>query len=507
MMRCLSRVLPATGRGLALIPAVSAIALLTAPALPATAATGPTAPPRYALTVLPTLGAPFDLSAAIGINDIGWIVGDTNEPTSTNIGNATQHETLWRNGTITDLGALCTPNPPNPPSCGPNSLPELVAKPNDTGLLSGSSQDGKVDPLNEQWTGGVCDVFGDLCAGSQYELRGFVWRDGVMRPLPTLGGNNAAAFGVANSQGEVVGTAETALQDPNCVSTQVLDYKPVVWAPDRQGNYGIRELPEWPGDRIGAGLGINVWGQVVGGSGPCGPPGGGIGVTNNALLWQHGTTINLGSLGGKCNNLATAINDRGQVAGLSDVSGNDCRKVRTNNGGAAWMYNGSTAYHAFLWQNGVMTDLGTLPGDMPPDTFSYPEAINDAGQVVGQSCNTSGTCRAFLWQNGAMTDLNAVTDLNTPDGPFDLANAWGINDQGDIVGIGGVSPSQGLAFEAIPCDNLPPADPRCSDAAQGTASTARPSFALPESGPGMLGSRPGIGIGVGLFGGQPRGLW
>ena len=53
MMRCLSRVLPATGRGLALIPAVSAIALLTAPALPATAATGPTAPPRYALTVLP----------------------------------------------------------------------------------------------------------------------------------------------------------------------------------------------------------------------------------------------------------------------------------------------------------------------------------------------------------------------------------------------------------------------------------------------------------------------
>jgi len=46
--------------------------------------------------------------------------------------------------------------------------------------------------------------------------------------------------------------------------------------------------------------------------------------------------------------------------------------------------------HAFLWQNGVMTDLGTL------DFSSAASAINDSGQVVGSSRDASGNCRALL---------------------------------------------------------------------------------------------------------------
>ncbi len=47
---------------------------------------------------------------------------------------------------------------------------------------------------------------------------------------------------------------------------------------------------------------------------------------------------------------------------------------------------GDTTYHAFLWQWGVMTDLGTLAGDVA----SSGDGINNKGQVVGGSCDQSG---------------------------------------------------------------------------------------------------------------------
>ena len=66
---------------------------------------------------------------------------------------------------------------------------------------------------------------------------------------------------------------------------------------------------------------------------------------------------------------------------------------------------------AFLWQNGVATELGTLP----PDVFSLAIGINDKGQIVGLSCDMDFDCRAFLWEDGTMTDLNAlVHNANAP---------------------------------------------------------------------------------------------
>jgi probable HAF family extracellular repeat protein len=472
---------PAVHGAAGLLSGFLAIAIATASHASAMAAT---APARYSAEILSTLctdfsGTPcptYPLSNGAGINDRGWIVGDSNypgtwiDPNNPSIAlPLTEHATLWRNGQITDLGTLG----------GPNSSIGFVARPNNTGLISGNAQTATVDPFDEQWALNLgCTPTNGPCDGSQYEIKGFAWKNGVIRELPTLGGNNALAFGVANDQGQLSGVAEDAYHDPSCASpaggpTQVLDWEPVVWGP-RDGE--IRELPLYPGDHVGSASAINDKGQVVGGSGFCGP----IAFPNatHALLWQRHSVINLGSLGGSYDNLGTAINNRGQVVGWSDLPGD-----AFVNG----TLTGTT--HAFLWQNGVITDLGTLPGD----TSSYAYGINDPGQVVGQSCDQNGNCRAFLWNNGSMFNLNLITHLNGH-GSFDLVNAEGINARGEITGIAvDNSTTDTLGFSAVACDATPAGDTACTDAVHTTAGPG-PVVAPSDSADVLARTRHGLGV-------------
>jgi probable HAF family extracellular repeat protein len=87
--------------------------------------------------------------------------------------------------------------------------------------------------------------------------------------------------------------------------------------------------------------------------------------------------------------------------------------------------------------------LGTLPGD----SFSIAWGINIQGQIVGQSINASGASRAFIWRNGVMTDLNT---LIVP-GVVSLVYANDINDSGEIAG-GAYNSTTGdyPAFLAVP---------------------------------------------------------
>src|SRR5262249_23259284 len=97
----------------------------------------------------------------------------------------------------------------------------------------------------------------------------------------------------------------------------------------------------------------------------------------------------LGTLGGtNPASLAWDVNNLGQVVGQSSSN---------------------TSTHAFLWQSGVMSDLG-VGGD-----YSIARAINDAGLVTGKF-SLSGTSHAFLWKNGTMTDLgrsDGGNDINS----------------------------------------------------------------------------------------------
>jgi probable HAF family extracellular repeat protein len=297
---------------------------------------------------------------------------------------------------------------------------------------------------------------------AQNLFKGFLWRNGVMRALPAPGGNQGAAYGV-NNKGQVVGLAENSTHDANCVPPQQLDIEAVIWEPEREE---VRELPPLPGDTIGAAFAINEKGQVVGGSGPtCGFLPFFTIYLAHAVLWRDGKVIDLGSLGGAQNNYAEVINNRGQVIGNSDLPGD-------NTG------------HGFIWQDGVMTDLGTLP--YPLNFSSAAGDINEKAQVTGVSCDSSySMCHGFIWENGVMTDLNNL--LLPPGSPLQVAACCGINDRGEIA-VDLFDPSTGntTAYLAVPCDDAHASYEPCADSAASVPAAAqavskRTNIILPES--------------------------
>lgn len=126
---------------------------------------------------------------------------------------------------------------------------------------------------------------------------------------------------------------------------------------------------------------------------------------------QSFQAVPLGTLGGLTSN-AQGVNSLGMVVGTSDVPG-DTR-------------------HAFVWQDGVMTDLGTLEGG----NYSGALSINDAGTIVGFSTNESGVERPVKWE--LVGSAWVITDLGTLGGPLGRANR--ISPAGLIAGYSSPGP-------------------------------------------------------------------
>jgi probable HAF family extracellular repeat protein len=393
----------------------------------------------YKLIDLGTFGGPSSFldEPAIPITSQGVVLGaadtttvDTDYPNCSTAGafcdGYVDHAFAWRDGRRTDLGAL-------PGRQNISAVFEL----NGHGVGVGGSENGRTDPH----TGGPAAVavmfkhgrvisLGTLPGGAESfaqditgqgqiagdssngtpdpfpnpnvffpwgtETRGFVWRNGVMHDLGTLGGADTLEY-AQNNRGQIIGASYT--------------------------NSTVNPATGYP--------------------------------TIDPYRWQHGHMTDLGTLGGHFG-FANWINDRGEVVGQSDLAGDQNAqpflwkdglmiKLPTIGGGygfASWISERGyvtggylapphqRTFHGFLWHDGKMTDLPPVGG--APNAFG--NAVNDYGQVVGNENNAKNSEEliAVLWSGGHGYNLNTLVAPS----PLQMISADYITSQGDIFGHG-----------------------------------------------------------------------
>jgi probable HAF family extracellular repeat protein len=307
----------------------------------------------------------------------------------------------------------------------------------DLGTLPGSQFGAVANSINNQ--GQV--VGSSWTAGTDGNVQhAFLWQaSSGMRDLGTLpGGYTSQALDI-NDKGQVVGVSDTASHRSHAF----------LW----QASTGMQDLGTLlPSDLGSNAMAINEQGQAVG----TGETAAGLAY---AFLWQASTGMqDLGTLPGDLESGAIGINNQGQVTGWS-------RQQPSNSRDFLWqastgMQNltvlaspafvvtypvindsGQIADGRWLWQAGKgVVDIGILPSYQG----SAANAINDRGQVVGES-GSEDVSSAFIWD--ASTGIRELAGL--PGSRVTVAN--GINDQGEVVGssgpLGGAPPTHAVLWQ------------------------------------------------------------
>jgi probable HAF family extracellular repeat protein len=277
---------------------------------------------------------------------------------------------------------------------------------NDHGEIAGTNgnpavwRDGRVVVLSgNDWDDGVAtsindrgDVAGWFFGSTSSEVAAFLWQNGAVTAIELDVMNQAAGVDVA---GAVVGTSAGGWDDLAADVAGSGEYDEFAAWVDRhawrwqhgkatplRSSEGSLRIPRAIGDA----------GHVVGENG-----------RGHAALWYDGELVDLGTLPGHASSAATAVNRRGWVVGVSFESL-------------------SGAADAFLWRDGTMTKV--TPG-LGLSSRAY--GINDRGQVVGSSDARSAWPHAFVWEDGRYTDLGTLPGHRE-------SGAVAINDSGQIVG-------------------------------------------------------------------------
>jgi len=251
----------------------------------------------------------------------------------------------------------------------------------------------------------------------------FLYSGGVIHDLGVLAGTTSSQGNSVNSSGQVTGTSFSMPSGPYdafLYSGGVMTNLTSVVGTNSEG-FGINNNGQitgsaaetgfiYSGGRVTvlngteAGYSINASGQVAG-----------VAADNHAFLYSAGVVTDLGTLPGYNMSGGNSINASAQIVGYVQSS---------------------TSLEAFLYSGGVMTGIGSLPGF--PESVA--NSINDSGYVVGYALNPpTGQYDAFFYKNGVMTDLNS---LISPSSGWHLEEATGINDSGQITGIGMFGESQ-----------------------------------------------------------------
>jgi probable HAF family extracellular repeat protein len=227
--------------------------------------------------------------------------------------------------------------------------------------------------------------------GSGTAIVAFLYANGALQNLGTLGGPNSLAEGI-NAKGHVAGWASTP------TTSHAFLYTP-------EG--GMQDIGTLGGAASQA-IAINENDQITGSADISGT----APVPSHAFIYSNGAMQDLGTLYGG-SSTGASINAAGHVVGGSDLT------FRT----------GSTLTHAFFYSNGVMQDIGAANGG-----WTFATSINDYDEIVGTATNIDGISNAFIYVNHTMVDLNTL--IGSASSKYYLEGAAAINDRGQIA-VGG----------------------------------------------------------------------
>ena len=452
--------------------------------------------PRYRLVDLGTFGGPQsyvnipDLSYARVLNNRGVVAGEADTSTPDpfpdfcwNDDCFAAHAFRWKNGAKQDLGVL------------PGGASSDATWITDNGLIAGDSQNGETDPLIPGFP----------------QIRAVLWKHGEMINLGTLDGGYESIASSVNSQGQVVGLALNGIPDPDSMFGLGYQARAYLWQ-----NGAMQDLGTLGGPDAWAFV-VNERGQVAGNSYTSFDPSERCAqfetgfLTTGAFLWEKGTMKDLGNFGGTCT-FAFDLNNRGQVVGGSALAGDqgqhpflwdgkELRDLHTfggDNGTAiaineagdavGWATYPDQTLRAALWRQGKkIKDLGV--GALADFPLTFAVDINASGQVLGVAFNNDfSKASGFLWEDGGpLVDLDS---LIPPGSDLQLAFPETINDRGEIAGNGIDADGNQHAFLLIPCgedcgdtDGGENASQHVSAAQPGPARVASPAITTTQPNP------------------------